>query len=91
MQVVEGPFSEPPTPHQLAADAAPWRRYVTRLCTDAWHLKPSATQDVLRKIDALVRARVLTEPAVVLVLEGAGVTAAEAEHIAPSIRVAARA
>lgn len=69
-------------------DAKPWKRYVAKLCTEAWDLEAAATQEVLSKIEALVTARVLTEPAVALVLHRAGVTLAEADQIAPSIRVA---
>lgn len=73
---------------ELQADVPRWQRYVIRLCREAWHLETSTTQDVLRKIEALIIARVLTEPAVALVLERAGVSMAEADQIAPSIRVA---
>jgi len=69
----------------------PWKRYVVRLCRDAWQLEDRKTAEVLHRIDALVAAKVLTVPAVALVLEKAGVTMAEADHIAPSIRVAIRA
>lgn len=69
----------------------PWKKYVTTLCTDAWDLDPEATQEVLRKIEALVTARVLTVPAVAQVLYRVGVAEATADQIAPSIRVAIQA
>ncbi|MGD2046330.1 MAG: hypothetical protein PVH96_08925 [Gemmatimonadota bacterium] len=86
MQTQSFDVEEPPQ-----GGAAAWKRYVVRLCRDAWDLEDATTAEVLKKIDALVRARVLTVPAVAMVLERAGVTASEADHIAPSIQVAIRA
>lgn len=69
---------------------APWKKYVATLCSNAWDLDAEATQNVLRKIEALVTARVLTDPAVAQILLGVGVAEAAADQIAPSIRVAIR-
>lgn len=77
-----------PFPDGLDMEGQPWRRYVERLCLDAWQLEDEATREVLVKIEALVAGRVLTDPAVELVLRRAGVAPVEAAHIAPSIRVA---
>lgn len=67
----------------------PWKRYVAGLCAHAWDLDRDATRRVLVRIEALVAARVLTEPAVALVLSRAGVSRSAADAIAPSIHLAA--
>lgn len=69
-------------------DTQSWQQEVAKLCADAWNLEARTIHDVLIKIDALVTARVLTVPAVALVLERAGVTQAEADQVAHSIRMA---
>lgn len=65
-----------------------WKNSVSTPCLDAWDFDARATAEVLAKIEVLVTARVLTVPAVALMLYRAGVTASAAEQIAPSIRVA---
>lgn len=72
-------------------DAPSWKRYVAKLCTEACNLEAAATQQVLTRIDALISAHVLTEPAVALVLWRAGVALEEADQVAPSIWMAIRA
>jgi hypothetical protein len=65
-----------------------WQQYVATQCIEAWDLDVEATRRVLAKIEALVTARVLTMPAVALVLSRAGITESAADRIAPSILAA---
>jgi hypothetical protein len=67
--------------------APPWKRYVTRLCADAWHLDALATDKLLMRIEALAAVGELTDSAVVRVLLRAGVSEYAADLVAPSIRV----
>ncbi len=67
---------------------SPWKRYVTKLCADAWELDALATDKLLTRIDALVAADELTDSAVARVLYRAGIPTSSADLIAPSIRVA---
>jgi len=69
-------------------NASPWKRYVTKLCADAWELDALATDKILRRIEALVAADDVTDSAVARVLSRAGVPTVSADLIAPSIRVA---
>ena len=70
---------------------AAWKRYVSRLCAEAWELDALATEKVLVRIEALASVGDLTDSAVARVLHRSGVAAAAADQIAPSIRVAMRA
>jgi hypothetical protein len=65
-----------------------WQQYVVSLCTQAWDLRPTATAEVLTKIEALAETGMLTEAAVALVLSRAGVKWSDADAIASSIRLA---
>lgn len=66
----------------------PWKRYVARLCADAWELDALATDKVVTRIEALVAADDVTDSAVARVLYRAGIPSVSADLIAPSIRVA---
>jgi uncharacterized protein YabE (DUF348 family) len=65
-----------------------WKRYVSRLCADAWELDALATEKVLVRIEALAAVGDLTDSSVARVLHRSGVAVSAADEIAPSIRVA---
>ena len=65
----------------------PWQRYVRTLCTDAWDFEEVETTSLLAELERLIRARRVTDGAVVEVLVAAGVSETSAFMIAPSIRV----
>ena len=65
----------------------PWQRYVRTLCTDAWDFEEVETTSLLAELERLIRARRVTDGAVVEVLVAAGVSETSALMIAPSIRV----
>ena len=75
-------------PPEARMTTTPWKRYVSRLCADAWELDALATEKLLVRIEALAAAGELTDSAVARVLLRAGVAASAADQIAPSIRVA---
>ena len=68
--------------------STPWKRYVSRLCSEAWELDALATEKLLSRIAALVAVGEVTDSAVARVLHRSGVAASAADHIAPSIRTA---
>lgn len=65
-----------------------WKRYVARLCCDAWDLDALATDKVVERIDAMAAVGDLTDASLVRVLLGAGVSSASAYQAAPGIRLA---
>jgi hypothetical protein len=67
---------------------APWKRYVKRLCNEAWGLDALATDKVLTRIEALIAADDLTDSAVARVLCRSGVPRFSADLISSSILVA---
>ena len=67
---------------------SPWKRYVARLCSEAWGLDALATDKVVTRLEALVAADDLTDSAVARVLYRSGVPEYSADLISSSIRVA---
>lgn len=68
--------------------STPWKRYVSRLCADAWELDALATEKLLVRIEALAAVGDLTDAAVARVLHRSGIAPSAADQIARSIRVA---
>ena len=64
-----------------------WEQYVTRLCLDAWSLEPASLIRVMTDIEALIATGYVTEASIATILRMAGVAHADAELLAPTIRV----
>lgn len=72
-------------------DPATWKRYVETLCKDAWDFDAAATDDLVEKIEDLIRDGPMTDSALAELLMSSGVSETSADLIAPSIRVSIRA
>lgn len=77
-----------PPPFGGHLDTPAWKRYVARLCGEAWELDDAATAQVVAAIEALAAADDLSDDALQRVLVACGISSAAARLAAPGIRVA---
>lgn len=68
-----------------------WKRYVARLCTEAWELDATATDELIESIAALAATEDLTDGSLEGVLLRAGIPRQVARLAAPGIRVSIQA
>lgn len=64
-----------------------WKRYIARLCAEAWDLDAIAAEKLVERFEALVAVGELTDAAVERVLLRSGLSYSAAQQAAPGIRV----
>lgn len=63
----------------------PWKRYVTTLCTEAWHLDVRSTEEVVRCIEEIISSEGIVQATSVQVFLGVGVHTPAARGAAKTV------